>query len=253
MFEYSQGDFPIKTPWKASKIRAVALGRFVGWQIHVVGSELDREMLQQGSKTHCRYLEWIQQRQVIHLLSGMPTQLLASFHQQCPFKPIWKTQNAPNMCRQINILTLEFYGGKRMAEPLMGMIWVWSRACSCTRSTRGWWFKALLCTKPCPSQTRGDSAPTGDSVGAQILWFCAGSSNSAVTGTGDKLGHGKSRAGLVAEWAGAAAAALRRESQLLVRRELNIYFPVFFLTYPHFILWYLQGIYQIKWYIITIP
>lgn len=92
MFEHSQGDFPIKTPWKPSKIRAVVFGRFVGWQIPLMRSELEKEVLQQGSKTHCRYLERLQQRQVIHLFLGMPTPLPASFHQQCPFKPIWKNK-----------------------------------------------------------------------------------------------------------------------------------------------------------------
>lgn len=68
------------------------MGRFLGWQICLMGSELDEEVLQQGSKTHCRYLEWVQQRKVMHLLSGMPTQLLASFHQQCPSSPYGKTK-----------------------------------------------------------------------------------------------------------------------------------------------------------------
>lgn len=130
-----QGDFPIKTPWKPSKIRAEALGRFVGWQIW--------EGIRQGNVA-----TWKQNSLQIPGVNPTETSNSPPFRNAnptpcqlppaMPFQAHMEKQNALNMCRQINILTSEFYGGNIIAEPLMGIISVWSRVCSYTSSTRGW-------------------------------------------------------------------------------------------------------------------
>lgn len=154
-----------------------------------------------------------------------------------PFQANMEKQNALNMCRQINILTLEFYGGSIIAEPLIGIISV-SAESAAPRPARG-----LGDFKLCSTQSSVPAKPEGALLSLGIWWVHRFSVSLVAARLLQWQAHGTT-------WGTGRA---KQGSWLSdVRMELNIYFPAPFLTYPHFVLCCLQGVCQTKWYIIRV-